>query len=84
MRNNPKLAGKRAGKARFFGPYSRFAVYPMHTRFEDIAWVVSDAEVADEYNLPKIAIFDTETKAVAYAMQRAAEAEAEEPDDLLD
>ena len=82
MQNNPKLAGKRAGKARFFGPYSRFAVYPMHTRFEDIAWVVSDAEATDEYNLAKIAIFDNEAKAVAYAMQRAAEAEAAEPFDI--
>jgi hypothetical protein len=82
MRNNPKLAGKRAGKTRFFGPHSRFALYPMHTRFEDLHWVVSDAEMTDEYGLPDAAIFNTEAKALAYVLRRAAEAEAAEPADI--
>ena len=82
MRNNPKLAGKRAGKARFYGPYSRFAVYPIHTRFEDITWVVSDADTLDQFGLPDIFIFDTEAEAIAYARKRAAEAEAAEPADI--
>jgi len=82
MRNNPKLAGKRAGKARFFGPYSRFAVYPMHTRFEDLHWVVSDADTLDQFGLPDVVIFGTEAEAIAHARKRAAEAEAAEPFDI--
>jgi len=76
--NNPALGGKRAGKARFFGPHSRYAVFPIHTRFESVAWVVQDAEVLDQCGLPDAAIFNTEAEAVAYALQRAAEAEAAE------
>ena len=46
--NNPSKAGKRAGRAKFFGENSRFAVYPVHTRFDAVSWMVSDAEMPDE------------------------------------
>ena len=76
--NNPALKGKRAGKTRFYGPHSRFALYPIHTRFERVAWVVADAETPDSSGLPESAVFHSEAEAIAYALQRAAEAEAAE------
>jgi len=76
--NNPELKGKRAGKSRFYGPHSRFALYPIHTRFERVAWVVADAETPDHYGLPESAVFHSEAEAIAYALRRAAEAEAAE------
>lgn len=42
--NNPALAGQPAAKKQFFGDFSRYAVWPVHTRFEAIAWFVADAE----------------------------------------
>ena len=77
--NNPALRGQRAGKTRFYGPHSRFALYPIHTRFERVAWVVADAETPDHYGLPESAVFHSEAEAIAYARRRAAEAEAAEP-----
>lgn len=77
--NNPALKGKRASRARFLGPFKRFAVYAMHTRFEAVAWVVCDAEAVCEAGLPEITIHNTEAEAIAYAERRAAEAEAAEP-----
>jgi len=77
--NTPALKGKRAGKTRFYGPHSRFALYPIHTRFERVAWVVADAETPDHYGLPESAVFHSEAEAIAYARRRAAEAEAAEP-----
>jgi hypothetical protein len=77
--NNPALVGKRAGKATFYGPFKRFAIYPIHTRFDAVAWVVSDAETTAEDGLPEIAIFDREEDAIGYAAGRAAEAEAAQP-----
>ena len=78
IRNDPARKGQRAGKSRFYGPRSRFALYPIHTRFEQVAWVVADAETPDSYGLPESAVFHSEAEAIAYALQRAAEAEAAE------
>lgn len=52
--NNPSKAGKRAGRAKFYGDNSRFAVYPVHTRFDAVAWFVADAENLDEFGLPSV------------------------------
>jgi len=73
--NIPALKGQRAGKARFYGPHKLLAVYPVHTRFDAVAWAVSDAERLD------VEVFDTEDAAIAYAVRRAAEAEAADPAD---
>ena len=48
IRNEPTMAGRLAGRKRFFGDYSRYAVFPVHTRFEAVEWFVADAEVTDE------------------------------------
>ena len=55
MKNNPNLAGQRANKKELFGPFSRYAVYAIHTRFDYIEWIVTDADKIDELtNLPAI------------------------------
>jgi hypothetical protein len=46
--NNPKLAGQQAGPKAYFGEHRRFAVYPVHTRFDAVSWFVADAELIDE------------------------------------
>ena len=42
--NDPSKAGQLAGKQCLFGPHHRYAVAPIHTRFDRIAWFVWDAE----------------------------------------
>lgn len=44
LRNDPTKAGAPAAKKRLFGDFSRFAVYPVHTRFDDVEWFVTDAD----------------------------------------
>ena len=55
IKNNHKLAGQRINKKELFGPFCRYAVYAIHTRFDYIEWIVTDAEKIDELtNLPAI------------------------------
>lgn len=42
--NNPALKGQPASKKQFFGERRRFAVWPVHTRFDAVEWFVADAE----------------------------------------
>lgn len=44
IRNNPALRGSLATKKQFFGTNSRYAVAPIHTRFDAVEWFVWDAE----------------------------------------
>lgn len=46
--NDPKQAGTRAAEKEYFGVFRRFAVYPVHTRFDDVKWFVADSETPDE------------------------------------
>lgn len=48
LRNDPTLAGQLAGRKRLFGDYHRYAVFPVHTRFDAVEWFVADAFVTDE------------------------------------
>jgi len=45
--NNPSLRGSLASKKQFFGENSRYAIAPVHTRFDDVEWFVWDAEHAN-------------------------------------
>ena len=55
VKNNPNLAGQRANKKELFGTFGRYAVYAIHTRFDFVEWIVTDAENMDELtNLPTI------------------------------
>ena len=43
-RNEPAKAGQLAARKRVFGDCSRYAVAPVHTRFDAVEWFVWDAE----------------------------------------
>ena len=54
-KNDTRLAGQRAGRQHLFGDYSRYSVYPVHTRFDNVEWFVSDAGRIDpETDLPTV------------------------------
>jgi hypothetical protein len=42
--NDPSRKGECAAKKRLFGDCSRYAVAPVHTRFDAVEWFVWDAE----------------------------------------
>lgn len=55
LRNDPTKAGQLAGRKRLFGDYSRYAVFPVYTRFEAVEWFVADAFEEDpETGLPAV------------------------------
>jgi len=43
-KNDPTKAGCLAGRKETFGPLNRYAVAPVHTRFDAVEWFVWDAE----------------------------------------
>lgn len=45
--NVPARKGETAARKRLFGNYSRYAVAPVHTRFDAVEWMVWDADVLD-------------------------------------
>lgn len=63
MKNN---AGQLAGPKESFGPFHRYAVAPVHSRFGGVHWFVWDAEQEDEVTGgPKvIRIEDSKKKAL--------------------
>lgn len=65
IRNDPRFAGALAGPKRIFGECSRYAVAAIHTRFDAVAYMVWDAERADDV-----------TGRAAVIRQAASEAEA--------
>lgn len=44
LRNNPELRGSPAARKQRFGENGRYAVAPIHTRFDALEWFVWDAE----------------------------------------
>jgi len=48
LTNNPMLRGSLAAPKRRFGDHGRYAVAPVHTRFDVLEWVVWDADIIDE------------------------------------
>jgi hypothetical protein len=42
--NNPSMKGSPAAKKQFFGDNNRYAVWPVHTRFDAVEWFVADAQ----------------------------------------
>jgi len=51
--NRKDLAGTHATDKVIFGACSRYAVYAIHTRFDNISWIVEDSEVYDYDNSNK-------------------------------
>lgn len=67
LRNDPSQAGRLAGPKRLFGDFHRYAVFPVHTRFDAVEWFVADAESTDPVTgKPKI-IRQAPTEAEAVA-----------------
>ena len=63
IRNIPYLAGNIAGRKEFFGPFNRYALFPVHTRFNSVSWIVEDAEDQDqETGLPKVIVQEKHRK----------------------
>jgi len=44
IKNNQALRGSLAGRKVLFGDNSRYAIAPVHTRFDAVEWFVWDAE----------------------------------------
>jgi len=51
VKNDPRKAGQFAGERERFGPFRRYAVAPVHTRFEAVQWFVWDAEAPTDDGL---------------------------------
>ena len=41
--NEPSRKGQLAARKQLFGDYSRYAIAPVHTRFDAVSWFVWDA-----------------------------------------
>jgi len=52
--NNPARKGELAAPKHVFGPRDRYAVAPVHSRFDNIAWFVWDAENPDRRDYDKV------------------------------
>ena len=63
--NDPMRKGQLADSKRLFGDCSRYAVAPVHSRFDAVQWFVWDAEITcRETGLPEV-IRQTNTLAEA-------------------
>ena len=47
LRNDASKPGTLAADKRAFGPFGRFRIAPVNTRFGAVSWFVWDAETAD-------------------------------------
>ena len=52
--NNPALKGQPAARKQLFGHCSRFAVAPVHTRFDAVEWFVWDGSLAKDGELAPV------------------------------
>lgn len=52
--NDPAKAGELAAPKTTFGDRSRYAIAPVHTRFDAVQWFVWDAEQPDDLQLPAV------------------------------
>lgn len=52
--NNQNLNGSFAGPKVLFGEFNRYAVAPVHTRFDAVEWFVWDAHLLDEAGRPEV------------------------------
>ena len=69
IKNNPMRKGELAAPKRLFGECSRFAVAPIHTRFEAVQWFVWDAHKMDSDGKPDvIRQFDNSSDAAMFVV----------------
>jgi hypothetical protein len=68
-----RRAGKLAGKKLLFGEYSRFAVAPVHSRFEgSTPWFVWDAALIDEQGLAETIVIKDSFEEAMNTLKRLA------------
>jgi hypothetical protein len=63
--NDPTRKGQLAAPKRIFGDWRRYAVAPVHTRFDAVEWFVWDAESWDEDGTNPAVIRQASTEAEA-------------------
>lgn len=68
--NDPAKAGQLVAKKATFGDLSRFAVAPVHTRFDAVEWFVWDADQTDPVTDGPVVIRQKATFAEAVAFSR--------------
>lgn len=54
LANNAALRGQPAARKQLFGDCSRYAVAPIHTRFDAVEWFVWDADRLDKNGFPEV------------------------------
>lgn len=66
--NDPSRKGQLAARKQLFGEFSRYAVAPVHTRFDRVQWFVWDAHTQTSRRDPSPAVIrQEETLAEAIA-----------------
>ena len=65
LSNDPRQAGALATRKSPFGPWSRYAVAAVHTRFDAVSWFVWDAEQADPITGEQLVIRQEPTREAA-------------------
>lgn len=69
IKNNPNLKGRLAARKHLFGECSRFAIAPVHTRFDAVQWFVWDAHRLDTDGKPDvIRQFDNSSDAAMFVL----------------
>ena len=68
-KNNTLLAGQRASQTETHGPFSRFALYAIHTRFDAVEWVVEDTAIWSPGGLPEIVVQTASEKEARRALK---------------
>jgi len=63
--NDPKKAGELAAPKQTFGFASRFAIAPVHTRFDAVSWFIFDADRTDDVTGAPLAIVQEDTEELA-------------------
>lgn len=54
--NNPTLRGQKAGEVETIGANNRYDLFPVHTRFDAVAWFIEDRETLDAYGLAEVVV----------------------------
>jgi hypothetical protein len=52
--NNPLKKGELAAPKKLFGDDSRYAIAPIHTRFDEVSWFVWDAELLNQHGKAEV------------------------------
>lgn len=68
--NDPTLPGQKAGEVETIGANGRYELFPVHTRFDAVAWFVLDREVVDDMGWFEIVVQADSRRAALDALER--------------